>query len=258
MSARFAQTLKRLLPETVVHEMGRTKRRVARTWYRLTGCYPSFVKYGDAHQYWTERGRTFYVEDRDCRAHSSPVQLAMREEFLGELARIEFRTVLDAGCGFGRELVPLLDRFPWVRAVGVDFAETMLRDALDFCRRHGSVRLMQADLASLPFADDSFDIAFTTGVIQHDRPELLKGVLSELTRVTRRRIYHREIYRKHLAGRPDLVEIFDLSPFLFPHDYEKAYEHLRQEIVKSEVSPAYLRQAGNEMWYSLIVVELRK
>src|SRR5689334_3442790 len=64
----------------------------------------------------------------------------------GEVAH---RRALDLGCGTGQNLDHLAD---YAEAVGLDSSA----HALAFCRRRGHRYLVQA--ASLPFADNSFDI----------------------------------------------------------------------------------------------------
>lgn len=261
---RFRQTLKRTLPAPIVDLLGKMLRltwaaefAVVRLIYHLTGWVPKGIKYRDSRSYWTERGGTFYQEDIATKAHSSAVQLAFREEFLQELAASEFASVLEAGCGYCRELVPVYDRFPHARVFGVDFSPTMLADAVRH-RNGRSIHLLQGSVAALPFPDNSFDITFTTGVVQHIPFEMAVSAFDELIRVTRHRIYHREIYRRQIAPKSDLKERFDLSPFLFAHDYDAIYHGRGHQVIKSDISPAYRNQPGREIWYSLIVVALNK
>jgi SAM-dependent methyltransferase len=64
---------------------------------------------------------------------------------------------LDVGCGGGHLLGVPID-LGW-RAVGIDASADQLRIAR---RRHPSVEFVPADAARLPFADESFDAAFST------------------------------------------------------------------------------------------------
>lgn len=69
--------------------------------------------------------------------------------------------ILDAGCGTGGNIEPLLIRGSVV--VGADLSS----QALAFCRKGGSCldTLVQASVMSLPFADSSFDILTSFDVI---------------------------------------------------------------------------------------------
>jgi len=68
--------------------------------------------------------------------------------------------VLDVGCGTGFNM-RLFERYGAVE--GVDTAA----EALAYCRRRGLERVRQADAASLPFADDTFDLVTALDIIEH-------------------------------------------------------------------------------------------
>lgn len=93
--------------------------------------------------------------------------------------------VLDLGIGPGVSGIAILDRRPDLSLVGVDFSEQMLRLAQGFVHRSGKViSLVRADGATLPFADDSFDI-----VTHHSFLYLVSdrnGVLREIRRVLKK------------------------------------------------------------------------
>jgi SAM-dependent methyltransferase len=74
------------------------------------------------------------------------------------------KTVLDAGCGSGASLNQFVDWPAEVAAVDIS-------SAVDVCQRRFSERphvaFAQADLMTLPFADESFDIVWSNGVLHH-------------------------------------------------------------------------------------------
>jgi SAM-dependent methyltransferase len=83
--------------------------------------------------------------------------------------------VVDLGCGSGRAL--LWNRDFGATMVGIDIAPFFSRDA----RR--DVDLMLGDLRKLPFADNTFDKAWSLDVLEHLSPEALEGMLREANRV---------------------------------------------------------------------------
>lgn len=88
--------------------------------------------------------------------------------------------VLDAGMGPGRLLIEL-DSRGW-KVAGIDASAEMVSLARNRLPR-ASNRLLQARLEQLPFADETFDAAVATGVLEY--VDDLAGSLSELARVTR-------------------------------------------------------------------------
>jgi len=75
---------------------------------------------------------------------------------------------------------------PFGKVVGADFS----KEALDFCRKRGArsnkeYGLVRADIRSLPFADDSFDIVSAMDIIEHIDQD--KVALTEISRVLKPR-----------------------------------------------------------------------
>lgn len=100
------------------------------------------------------------------------------QAMLGDLAEILVGspTVLDAGCGTGAMTREVLAFCPDARVTLVDASEGMLAQAGDLGERR-----LQADLAELPFADESFDVVVCAWVIETVADP--KAVVTELLRV---------------------------------------------------------------------------
>jgi ubiquinone/menaquinone biosynthesis C-methylase UbiE len=71
------------------------------------------------------------------------------------------RTVLDAGCGTGANLVWLRRYAAAGPIVGIDVAA----DPLRYCQRRGERRLARASVTALPFADATFDLVTSFDVL---------------------------------------------------------------------------------------------
>ncbi|RUR84643.1 class I SAM-dependent methyltransferase [Chlorogloeopsis fritschii PCC 9212] len=89
--------------------------------------------------------------------------------------------VLDLGCGTGRLLNRLADRFPDLRGTGLDLSSQMLRVARRSNRHHPRLIYIEGKAESLPFADGQFDAVFNTISFLH-YPEP-KQVFAEVARV---------------------------------------------------------------------------
>ena len=86
-------------------------------------------------------------------------------------------TCLDVGCGTGFHL-PLLFELGWT-LTGVDLSDDQLRFARE--RAGGFTELHQADAASLPFENQSFDLVFSA--FTHTDMEDFGAVVEEAARV---------------------------------------------------------------------------
>lgn len=217
---------------------------------------PAWFKLADPRAYWDRR--PLMREDVDTGAHSGSRRAQGLEIFFDEMAREPVGLALDAGCGYGKELKAMHERFPGVRTIGVDFSFRQLQDATRYFPECAG-RLVQASLSALPFRDDVFDAAYSHSAVSMIPDTLTQPVIGELSRVTRGRILHREVVREHLlaAGRTQLVEGLDLVPHMFSHDYEAEYRRRGRDVERSEPMAPYRAQTpgpDEEMWYSLIVV----
>lgn len=76
------------------------------------------------------------------------------------------RTVLDIGCGFGREAVILSKIFPNAEVVGVDLNLSLL-EAAPTLLSHGRLQFVTASLFRLPFSPLGADHVHCNGVIHH-------------------------------------------------------------------------------------------
>lgn len=89
--------------------------------------------------------------------------------------------VLEVGCGKGKDVLSLLAGDARYQLWGVDI---LPRDP-----GIEGVHFVQADAEHLPFADGSFDLVITVGVLEHIEPvEKLCAVIAELDRVGRHQI----------------------------------------------------------------------
>jgi ubiquinone/menaquinone biosynthesis C-methylase UbiE len=91
--------------------------------------------------------------------------------------------VLDAGCGPGNVLAKIEQQVgPQGMAVGIDFAPRMLAAAR---RRVSGARLVQADAHQLPFAAGTFDLVWSSYMLDLLPTADLTPVLREFSRILR-------------------------------------------------------------------------
>jgi SAM-dependent methyltransferase len=92
-------------------------------------------------------------------------------------------SALDFGCGVGRLSQALAPHFD--RVTGVDISAPMIEQATNYAREAGvgNCDFTVSSAARLPFADDTFDLAFTLTVLQHMPRRIACRYLAELARV---------------------------------------------------------------------------
>lgn len=142
-------------------------------------------------------------------------------------------SILEAGCGFGRNLKFLTDNnIPANRLTGVDISSVLLAQA----QVPKSVRLIRGNILHLPFSSNNFDLVFTHGLLMHLSPRQLPQALSELTRVSQKHL----ILIEEIRSRPRQINYFTWA-----HDYDKMIAALPLKVIIKKPGPHSL------VWYLL-------
>ncbi len=113
-----------------------------------------------------------------------------------------WKTVLDVGCGTGAFLAVMLEQ--GFHVTGIDTSEKMLAVAKRRVK-HPHARFVTGDGKSLPFADASFDIVFSSYVL-HGMPRKQRLALyQEINRVAKHRVIIHD-YNQVRSRLTDVVE----------------------------------------------------
>ena len=125
---------------------------------------PRFVggeEYADTFGYqWNRFART--------QLDSAGATTRSRDTFLEKtglsLSDLRGKTVLDVGCGMGRFAEVVAEA--GARIVAIDLSSAVDAAAANLSR-FGNAAVVQADVFSLPFAPESFDLVYSIGVLHH-------------------------------------------------------------------------------------------
>ena len=93
------------------------------------------------------------------------------------------KMVLDVGCGCGSFVREA--RIARVKAVGIDFSEYAIENALEGAKKYVSV----GDARDIRFPEDSFDFVLATDLMEHIYLEDVDRVIGELCRVSSKWIF---------------------------------------------------------------------
>lgn len=94
---------------------------------------------------------------------------------------MQSKTVLDIGCGYGREF-SFLEPFP-SKIVAFDINRREIWEAWSNSQRYNNIDLAVADARQLPFADESFDLALLLWNVLGNAKDDKEKILSEAYRV---------------------------------------------------------------------------
>ncbi len=131
-------------------------------------------------------------------------------------AEFKPRSVLELGCGSGRNLYWLYEAMPDCRLQGIDVNPHAVEEAR---RQLGiAAEIVEGSLYDLSrWADDSVDVVFTSGVLMHTPADRVDSVIREMHRIARVAVLHFELHGPSHS--------FDYHRY--PRDYKKLYESLK-------------------------------
>jgi pseudaminic acid biosynthesis-associated methylase len=134
-----------------------------------------------------------------------------------------FTSALEIGCNLGGNTRWLAELLGPENVAGIDVNEhalAVLRENIP------GVDVRIASARELPFADASFDVVFTTGVLIHQSPEELPRIMDEIVRCSRRFVLCGE-YR---ADEQEEVHYRGHEGALFRNDYGRLYTERFPEL----------------------------
>ncbi len=160
------------------------------------------------YRYWQQQGHAWTDEYDERKLHQ--IKYHIQEWMILDYVRRMSEEnpdrplrVLEYGCGVGRHLVNL-SKLPNVKVYGFDQSPTMVEGCLRWTSQQwiDEYITIGEPTGDLPFDDDSFDLAFTSEVLVHVRPEDVVGRLREMMRVATRQVLHLEP-SEHFQVAPD-------------------------------------------------------
>ena len=120
---------------------------------------------------------------------------AIHQRLLEYVELKENAAVLDLGCGTGKLMNRLAAEFPTVKAIGLDLAPKMLREARTRNQYRKRLIFVSSRAESLSFADEQFDAVFCTmSFLHYPHPQ---QVFQQVSRVLSSggRFYLVDVYR---------------------------------------------------------------
>jgi SAM-dependent methyltransferase len=158
---------------------------------RALGRWPGLKRrlvYADPRAYWTLRGGDDYLREQE----DQPGRTARSSWLAARIAGYRPESVLEIGCGYGKQLAALRALLPGVPLTGIDFSPTQLAAAGMYLEGVAGVSLVLGSGPRLPFPDGAFDLVLTSAVILHNPPAAAEAIRREVVRVSRRLAAHNE------------------------------------------------------------------
>jgi len=144
---------------------------------------------------------------------------SLNYEFLNEFPR--HMTFLEVGCNKGTQML-------FIREMGFVVQGVELQEDLIAFAHAKGLQVAVADVAKLPFADKSFDVVYTSGLLIHIHPDNLGQAMDEIIRVAKSYVWGVEYFCKEHMEIPYHGE----KCLCWKGDFAKMYEARGLELVK--------------------------
>jgi SAM-dependent methyltransferase len=95
-----------------------------------------------------------------------------------------YEKILDMGCGVGQKTIPVADAFPGAEAHAIDLSGPMIKYAHKRAERMGrKIHFSQQNVERTKFANESFDLVFSTILLHELPPGAIRNMITEIYRV---------------------------------------------------------------------------
>jgi ubiquinone/menaquinone biosynthesis C-methylase UbiE len=177
-------------------------------------------------EYWSDRGRVYM--DEILSSGYLEREIFFQDMLIRKLKDLEFKSLFEAGCGFGWNIKRVKDEFPETHVGGVDFSLPQLVNSKKYMDSYNAL-VSRGDATQIPFCDDAFDIGITVGVFMNLHPSKIKNALKEMIRVSKKYIIHLEYDELHSTQQ--LINRRAFKTNIVSHDYKTLYQSLGKKVI---------------------------
>ncbi len=174
--------------------------------------------------HWVEWGKKVKSDDIFIkRPHKLEMKMLRVNALLKLLDTLEFKSVLDFGCGWGFVSKFLLEKYSIDNYVAFDASPNRVEDAKEYLIDY-SVEFHTSMIEDFK-ANKKFDLVLGTGVLHHVPPDNIKSVLKHLLGLTGKYLIHDDPppgYRED--------QKIDKTTFNFFHKYKEIYHELGYDV----------------------------
>jgi SAM-dependent methyltransferase len=168
-------------------------------------------------KYWVDRS-VGYKEEFNKHNFFLNRYFKLQEEILLNLLKteIDFNSVLEVGCGFGRITKLITEEFPKVeRITAIDISPAQIENAKKYVN-NDKVKFLCGKIQDLNIHSENYDLVLASEVLMHINFTDICPVIEQLVRISKKNIINLDWYRQ-TSGIESLG-------YCFAHDYESLYK----------------------------------
>lgn len=168
----------------------------------------TFLKGYHPNEYWEKRGKVYLKEHVPDKFYYQ-----QEKELVNYLKGINFDSVLEVGCGFGRITHTILSNFPEKKYVAIDLSEDQINNAKKLCKDFENIEFIQSTIQDFK-TTDKFDLVLGAEVLLHVPSDEIVPVIKKLVGHSNHHIINIDFNSKNIPK------------FLLPHNFVHNYKEL--------------------------------
>tara|TARA_B100000427_G_scaffold328671_1_gene342375 strand:+ start:1348 stop:1995 length:648 start_codon:yes stop_codon:yes gene_type:complete len=137
-------------------------------------------RYFSPVKYWEKNGGKKYYDN----FHSKDGE-RNEKYFLNYISKHRPKKIIDIGCGYGRYLKVIKNKYPNIELVGTDISQNQIKFAKKYLS-DDSIKLIVSDSTKLNFKDKYFDLALTYSLWEHIPPKMFDKTFREIKRISKK------------------------------------------------------------------------
>ena len=157
--------------------------------------------------YWKQQGKDYYKN------FVYTPQFALQEtELLNYLDTIEFKSVLELGCGFGRITRLISRNFPLIKKYcAIDVSQDQIKVAREICP--SNITFWCNDVESY-HAKQQYDLVIAVELLMHIKPDKIYQIVQKMIAWSKKHVINVDYYEENPI---------ELEEHNFCHDYPEIY-----------------------------------
>lgn len=162
--------------------------------------------------YWTKRGKNY----KDNFVHDEFFK-TQEKTLMNYLKTLQFESVLEFGCGFGRITKLLVENFEIKIYKAFDLSPDQIKNAKNLCKDFE----IDFEVSTVQDYEDSqkYNLVIGSEILMHIPPYEIESVLMKLSKFTNNHLINVDFYEEPLVTK--------LAKHNFCHDYNSLYKKLQ-------------------------------
>jgi len=170
--------------------------------------FSSILKY-DPKEYWFKRGKKFYNEN----IYEIKKYRKQEKKLLEYLSGLDFSTVFEIGCGYGRITRLIIDNFDIKEYLAIDISPHLIKKAKNL-NSFKNLHFKVCDVAEIN-VEKKFDLVLGVETLMHVKSKDITSVIEKLVRVSKKHLVNVDWYQESAP----IIR----ARHTFVHDYTKIY-----------------------------------